>query len=471
MKKTKKFLALALSAAMVVTAFAGCGSDSGNTTTESTTAGTTEEGSTAESTTEGTTESTASNEPVTLRLWAHWGSEQRRPTIDKIIEQFNETYADQNISAEYVYVPYDDIETKMLASVTAGNPGNVVITAIESVNSKAMRNQAMNITEYLSDGIEDQFYDAYWDMVVWNDDVYAIPFNTDTRLVFYNKEMFEEAGVSVDDLTSWDAMIEACEKLDAAYANDENYMLAFYPTLGNFGFDTLLAANDGSVYDDRLNPEVPTANSQACVETLEHMKVYADMYGAELVQATIAANAGGAQDLFLGRKVAMFGNVCNYIATIAQYNAEAQVDYGVFAYPAGPSNTTGHTGASGGGFVCTVPYGASNPQESTLLAEFMATEGAVIWGEEQLDVMCCVEANENPAMAQYVGWDETLELMEYTVATRKNIYAPNATSYVNTAVDSICTNFTETDVQAVLDQAQEQMEADIEEEKFIFGVY
>ena len=467
MKKIRHLVALMLSILLVALTFSACKSEDGSKDTgkdngQATPTAAADQGEPSEG---GSTD----KGPVTLRMWAHWGSEQRRPTIEKIVQKFNETYADRQISVEYVYVPYGDLETKMIASVTAGNPANVVITAIEDTNVKAMRNQAMDITDYLSDGISEKFYDKYWDMVTYNDKVYAIPFNTDTRLVFYNKTMFKEAGINVEDIKTWDDMIAVSKKLDDKFMGNGNYMLAFNPILGNFGFDTLAINNGGGTFDSNLDPNVPTMNSKENIETLEHMKVYADMYGQELVQAAIAANAGGAQDLFLSGKVAMIGNVCNYIATIDMYNAEAQVDYGVFPYPAGPSSKTGVPSAWGGGFVCTVPYGAQNPEESTLLAEFMATEGAKIWAEEQKDVMCSVEANENPAMASFVGWTETMAMMENTFGTRRHPFAPNAATFTTEAVDSVVKNYTSTDVKAALDTAQQQIEAKIEEEKFIFG--
>ncbi|HBI72022.1 MAG TPA: hypothetical protein DEG06_11365 [Lachnospiraceae bacterium] len=468
MKKIKSFIMFGLCMALLSFALVGC--SKGKKETDSDKAGIDAEPTQAvKDEKEESKEETGDKKPVTLRLWAHWGSEQRRPTIDKIIQKFNEKYADQKITAEYVYVPFGDIETKMIASVTAGNPANVVISAIEDTNVKAMRNQAMDITDYLSDGVAEKFYEKYWDMVTYEDRVYAVPFNTDTRLVFYNKTMFKEAGINVEDIKTWDDMINVCKKLDEKFMGKGDYMLAFNPVLGNFGFDTLAINNGGGNFDDPMNPNLPTANSKQNIETLEHMKVYADMYGQDLVQQAMAANAGGAQDLFLSGKVAMIGQVCNYIATIEKYNAEAKVDYGVFAYPAGPSNPTGEPAAWGGGFVCTVPYGAENPQESTLLAEFMATEGAAIWAQEQKDVMCSTEANENPAMASSVGWKETIALMENTNGTRRHPYAPNAGQFMAEAVDSIVKNYTATDVEAALNTAQEQIEAKIEEEKFIFG--
>jgi multiple sugar transport system substrate-binding protein len=470
MKKMKKILALMLCMLFVTSAFAGC-SKKADTTDETTgnTAATPTVAASSGDATAAPTQAAASSEPVKLRLWAHWGSEQRRPTIDKIVQAFNDKYKDQNISVEYVYVPFSDIETKMVASVTAGNPANVVVSAIEATNVKAERKQATNITDYLTPGIDQQFYPQYWDMVKYNDGVYALPFNTDTRLVFYNKKMFAEAGVDAANIKTWDDMINASKTLDAKFKGTGDYMLAFDPILGNFGFDTLAYDNGGGTWDDNMNPQTPTVNSAQNIETLEHMKVYADMYGKDLVNQAMAANAGGAQDLFLSGKVAMIGQVCNYIATIEMYNAEAQVDYGVFPYPAGPSSKTGTPAAAGGGFVCTVPYGADHPKESTLLAEFMATEGAKIWAQEQKDVMCDIEANENPAMANSVGWTETLDLMKNTFGTRRQIYAPNASSFVGDAVNAIAMNYTATDVKAALDDAQAKVEQAIQDEKFIFG--
>jgi multiple sugar transport system substrate-binding protein len=465
----KKVLALVLCMLFVTGAFAGCKADTKDEATNDTKTTPTAAADTGDDTAAPTEAAQTNNEPVKLRLWAHWGSEQRRPTIDKIVQAFNDKYKDQNISVEYVYVPFGDIETKMVASVTAGNPANVVVSAIEATNVKAERNQAADITDYLTPGIEQQFYPQYWDMVKYNDRVYALPFNTDTRLVFYNKTMFAEAGVDAASIKTWDDMINACKTLDAKFKGTGDYMLAFNPVLGNFGFDTLAFNNGGGIWDDNMNPEVPTVNSPQNIETLEHMKVYADMYGQDLVNQALAANAGGAQDLFLSKKVAMIGNVCNYIATIEMYNAEAQVDYGAFAYPAGPSSKTGVPAAGGGGFVCTVPYGADNLKESTLLAEFMATEGAKIWAQEQKDVMCDIEANENPAMASSVGWTETLDIMKNTYASRRQIYAPNASTFVVEAIDAITKNYTSTDVAAVLSDAQAKVEQAIEDEKFIFG--
>ena len=407
-------------------------------------------------------------ETITLQFWAHWASEQRMPTIQKICQMFNEKYADQGIQVEYLPVSFGEIETKLINSI-GNNPPAVVITAIEDVANKAMLNIAENIKPYLSENAEADYYPTYWNMVTWNDGVYAIPFNTDNRVIYYNKTMFTEAGVSVDEIVDWASFQNACVKLDEKLNGTGNYIASFYPTMGNFGFDTIAMANGSNgIFDNNVNPDKPVLNSKNNVEALEFMKWFADRYGQKTVQALDAANAGGAQDLFLGGKVAMIGQTCNYLATIAKYNGEAQVDYGVFALPAGPSGN-GVTGSWGGGFVCTVPFGTEHPAEATILAEFLANEGGAVWGLEQADVMCSIYANES-VESPYAGWDVCVDLLPLTKGTRRHIYAGNkANSLKDDAVNAIVKNFEATDVQAVLDEAQKKIEEAIEEEKLMFG--
>lgn len=470
--KLRKTAAVLLSTAMIIATLAGCGGGGQPKSTqappkETTAPAPATEAQTAAKTDETQAEPKQPKGDVTLRLWAHWGSEQRRPTIEKIIAGFNEKYADQGISAEYVYVPFNDIETKMTASITAGNTANCVITGVEDLNAKAMRNQATDITEYISEDIPGQFNERFWDMVKWNDKVYSLPFVVETHMVYYNKAMFQEAGIKAEDIKTWDDMVNACKKLDETLKGKDNYMIAFYPTLGNFGFQSVALANNGGIYDKPIDPDKPRLTDKENIEALEHMKVFADMYGKDLIQSVIASDANGAQDLFLSGKLAMIGQSSAYLATIEKYNG-GNIDYGVFPYPAGPSATGDHPTTYGDGFVVTIPYGAENVPESVLLAEYVATEGAAIWYAEQKEFMACTKANEN-ANSALVGWNEVTEMMDYTIIVQDSIYAPNAETNMQQAVDAICKDFTATDPTEVFTEAQGVIEKAIEDEKFIFG--
>ena len=146
------------------------------------------------------------------------------------------------------------------------------------------------------------------------------------------------------------------------------------------------------------------------------------------------------------------------------------VDYGVMPHPVGPSVGDSEYRSSGGGFVVIVPYGAANPRESTKYVEYMCgNEASTIWAVEQKDVMCNIAAYETPELSEARGWDVTLELMPKTMVTRRHPYAPNASTFKDTAINKIVKDFSETDCSKVLNEAQTEIEKKIEEDKAIFG--
>ncbi len=131
---------------------------------------------------------------TTLDFWSFWGSGARQEVIEEIIDDFNASQ--DKIEVKYSYQPWGDIWTKSLSSITAGNPPDVIVQDINSVAQRAEAQQATNLSEYIEEGFSDEFYPQLWDTVEYEGDAYAVPFNTDTQVIFYNKTLFKEAGIS-----------------------------------------------------------------------------------------------------------------------------------------------------------------------------------------------------------------------------------------------------------------------------------
>lgn len=394
--------------------------------------------------------------PATLQVWHHWQSEQRKPTITAIFDEFNKKYADKGIKAESVPTPFDEIGKKLTAAVAAGNPPNVAIQAIEEVRLKASRKATEDITDYLPKDIGSKYYDNLFETVKVDGRIYALPYNTDTRLVFYNKQMFAEAGIKEFPKT-WDELLAVADKLDkkegAKYTR-----LAFLPVIGNFGFDTFAYANGGGIFDNPMNPDKILANRKENVEALDYMLKWVDRYGKDTVNAW-KQSGSGANDPFISGKVAMYGNVCNYIATIKKY--APNMDYGTAPLPKGPSGK--NTGSAGGGFVVEVPRGAQNVKESVEFVKFMTDDWATSkWALEQADVMINKNANENPELKKAPAWQTVIDLMKYTTVTRRHPYAPDAGSSIGKATDNVLIVGNQKPQQA-LDEAQAAIEKMVKE--------
>src|SRR5690606_18299015 len=84
-----------------------------------------------------------------IDFWTFWGSEIRRPVIEQIIADFNESQ--DEIEVKHTYLPFGDIWTKELAAIAAGDPPDVVINDINSTALRGQENQAMNLSEFLEE--------------------------------------------------------------------------------------------------------------------------------------------------------------------------------------------------------------------------------------------------------------------------------------------------------------------------------
>ena len=60
-----------------------------------------------------------------------------------------------------------------------------------------------------------QFFPELWKTVEWEGGIYGVPFNTDTRFFFWNKDHFAEVGLDPEKPpTTWAELEEYALKLD-----------------------------------------------------------------------------------------------------------------------------------------------------------------------------------------------------------------------------------------------------------------
>ena len=374
---------------------------------------------------------------TTLDFWSFWGSGARQEVIEEIIDDFN---ASQDIiEVKYSYQPWGDIWTKSLSSITAGNPPDVIVQDINSVAQRAEAQQATNLSEYIEEGFSDEFYPQLWDTVEYEGDAYAVPFNTDTQVIFYNKTLFKEAGISEEQLPqTWEELETVARKLDVKNGDDFE-RIGFYP-LWNLGADVwALNADDGvSWFDKDENVKIDTDNK---VEALEWILDWQEYYGQDTINRLEAEFGSGVADPFISGLVAMRAQNINYYSSLAE-NAPDDFEFGVIQIPEKESGS-GHW-SWGGGFVLEVPYGAKDPEASYEFIKYLSTpEVQEKFGEKSFDIMANRTANEN--LVNNDNLDENGQMIYQmadenfanTVITPVPLTAPDFSSLVNEQIDQI----------------------------------
>lgn len=335
----KRISVLCLAAAMILTAFSGCSSS------DSQSSGSAGSGSESNNT---------PTETVELEFWGWWSSDARKPYIQEMVDNFNESQDQYKVT--YVDIPFGDIFTKNIAQIAAGNPCDIMANSMEEVRFRANEDQVEALDEYITDDIKSCFYDQYIDACTGDDGVlYAVPYSVDTRAIYYNKAHFEEANVDPASIQTWDDLIAAADKLDQK-DGDSWTRVGFMPVLGNGGVDTwMINANKGVAWFNTETLE-PTVNSDVNKDVLKWIRDRIDHYGQAEYDNLSAAFSSGMTDPFASGTISMLVHTSAYTSSLAQ--TAPDLEYGVIPLPEYKAGN-GHT-ANGGGFVLEVPKGAKN---------------------------------------------------------------------------------------------------------------
>lgn len=175
---------------------------------------------------------------------------------DKLMQEITADFKEQTgITVNYSIIDWDSALTKYTLACTGGEAPDVADIFFTS-SLVAMSNDGcgpMEINDLVADmGGEDTWYQAGKDEASIDGDWYGIPWRFDTRVLLYNTEDFENAGVEVPK--TWDELIEVGKALTKTddKGNISHAGLAWYAGMSRFDqtWFTLLAQAGGQLMNE-----------------------------------------------------------------------------------------------------------------------------------------------------------------------------------------------------------------------------
>jgi len=402
-----------------------------------------------------------------IEFWHFWGSQLRRTAVVRAIALFNEVYPD--IQVTETFVPFGDIWTRNLAAVAAGSGmPDVIVEDRPSLKDRAANDIASSLGDLATrDGITgDAFWPFTWEEATTAEGVpYGLPYETDIRVLYYNKAAFIDAGLHPDSPpTNWDELATAADALDVV-DGDELTRVGFFPAFGNIGLVDWAWNNGGEWQDADFNP---TFTRPENVAALEWMKGWADRYGGyDNVQALQSTFGSGTQDGFMSGKVAMIVDIQGYTAQLGYFGAQFRteggegenVGYGVASIPPAPGNDPA---ALSGGFALSIPRGSENVDPAWEFVKFMTFVGQQSWCRDTYAVPTIQEmATTDPVLQASPNWPLFVEAMDYGRAKDYNPFYPAFTADLIPGVTLAALSGEQTPEEALAD-AQGSAEEEIE---------
>lgn len=243
-KKVKRLIATATSLTLVAS-LAACGSSSNDAQQSDTVGGT-----------------------ITIWTWEQPGKE-----FEAAAKGFEKANPGTTVKVENVGNPA--IWDKVTTGLAAGGQGlpdiiNVGIDYIGGYMDKFPDGFA-NLSEYGADDVKADFPSGMIKSATRNGGIYGLPFEVNTGALVYDVKMFEEAGITEDDITTWDDFIAAGVKLKEKTGN---YMFALNKACtanSNCGDAwQIITALQNSFYFDS-NGDI-TMNGKAGIKSMEILK-------------------------------------------------------------------------------------------------------------------------------------------------------------------------------------------------------
>ncbi|MBI9045965.1 MAG: sugar ABC transporter substrate-binding protein [Anaerolineaceae bacterium] len=265
-----------------------------------------------------------SEEPIKL-VFLRSGDEGEKNIVGPQIKAFTK---ETGIEVDMVMVPWGQGFQKMMTMVGSGNAPDVTYTGSRYIPSLAEMGAIIPID--VPAERQDEYTDSIWGMVTWNGEIYGIPRAFSSKVLYYNKDLFEQAGLDPNSPpTTWEEL-ESSAKAISENTDAYGFALAgakFVSTTSQFF--NFLYQNGGAVMDAEGNIII---NNPEAVEALEFYTGLAQ-YSEP---GPTAHQREDLWELFAAEKVGM------YISGPWRRAAfmDAGIDFGVADLPSGPQGSS-----------------------------------------------------------------------------------------------------------------------------------
>lgn len=325
-----------------------------------------------------------------------------------------------------------DYETKVRTMLAGGTIPDVIRVNDDFVRFYSMKGQFTDLQPWIDrDGINpDDYFEQIWNFSRQPDDTYtAISLGNQPRLIYYNVDMFEEAGVPLPPADwsaegwTWDDFIETAKALTV---EGERWGALVYD---DTGCEQTFAVNNGLA--EGIYSEDGRSFLLAEPQGYEAIQWLADLTLVHGVQPErgLVTEANSGNGLFLQGRVGM---IFRTQGTMAYFrNNDIGFNFDVTSPPANVDHKTE------GSLICyAVPSAAQNPEGAWELLKFLnGPEGTAIFAERGDFIPAyrasaeTMQAPEGVPPASFSLFSEamdhntTINFTEYTENAR-NVYRP-----------------------------------------------
>ncbi|MCI3923023.1 ABC transporter substrate-binding protein [Paenibacillus sp. TRM 82003] len=262
--KTGLVSLLAISAAAVA-GCSGTASTTGTTGTTGTTASADE--AAAGTTAQQSAPAAAAKAPVEIEFWYGLGGKLGE-NVELLIKEFNESQ-DAVVVKGIVQGSYDETTQKLQAAIAAKQAPAAVLAQENEWAKKGLFVAMDDMIAADASFAKDDFVPAFLEQGIVDGKQYFLPMYGTTQVLYYRKDMLEQAGLTTDAFKTWESLAEAAKKMTVVEGG-ETKVYGWMPMWGKDNMIDATLSRGGSVLSE--DGKTVTIDSAEWVETWEQFR-------------------------------------------------------------------------------------------------------------------------------------------------------------------------------------------------------
>jgi len=381
---------------------------------------------------------------VTLTFWHHYSSAspEEKVLTDVLIPKFESE--NPGIKVNAVAFPWDELHKKIQIGGSVNELPDVARLDIIWVPEFQATDLLVALDEEFSDFAEvsKNFLEGPTSTAKVGDHYYALPLNTNTKVMFWNKEWFEQAGLSAAPATT-DEFFEALGKLKATNGNGWGFG---EPALQGWNILPWIWSNGGDV----LSPEFDTAKGYLnSAETVNIITKLRDKYNA----GELSGFKQGDIPVTEGHANSTYAMMVEGPWAFAQFQSQFQ-DFNAMtaSFPAGSAGSVQVLGGEDIGI-----FSKAHKQESWEFIKFLTSEYAQVEMGRVGQIPVNLQAIEHADIKAIDYFTPFLEQLKTAKARPPIAQWPQIDTILSDTMSIIF--LSDRDVQAELDAAADKIDA------------
>lgn len=222
--------------------------------------------------------------------------------LQQLTGEFNKAYP--NIKVNLTVLPENEIRDRITTDITnQGGSFDLVTVGTFEVPLWAKQGWLKEVGPDLAADPNYDLNDIFQSMrnaLSYNGKLYGVPFYGESSMLFYYKDVFQKAGITLSEKPTWDEVAAAAQKLKTA--DMAGICLRGLPGWGEMlaPLDTVINTFGGRWYDENWKAQLDSTNSAAAI------KFYLDLVKSYGEAAPTQAGFTECETNFVQKKVAMW---------------------------------------------------------------------------------------------------------------------------------------------------------------------